>query len=467
MSQGLKCLFNELLDLEHKPLTRQSLGRIKRIKENYIKIYKNLPIKTFQVYFDDYISFLDLYRKIKSYKVVQTTIQVVVPQQRRRSEQFQIKFPLYTTFQFRDDSELKVRFPIVIRVMDINFLYKRRPLALKWYDMATFDFNIAFKLNNLTSTKVKDIEQFLSLLKIYHDALRAEDRATLIAFVCSAKILEEAKVRFGSIVPETYAELETILFTNVLSLETEEELLKRINNAKQGKRNLKDFAAYLADLANRLGAVMMRTNPALQRVTVQATCSKLALTQFKSFCHDEVKLVLAAARPATLDDALAVATASNLDGAPNAQNGVFAFQGNSNNRKKNYSNGNRNFNFNRQNSNWNANRSNSRGGSGNYNQSSNYNQNTQYRNNSNYNQNRNFNPNPGQHRNNNNNNYNNNRGTNQGNNRGYNNNFNNQQNNRGNGFNQRNNWSRNVNTAETENQQQQASNVHTMNGQGN
>lgn len=39
----------------------------------------------------------------------------------------------------------------------------------------------------------------------------------------------------------------------------------------------------------------------------------MALTQFKTNCHEELKLLLAAARPDTLEKALEIATASNLD----------------------------------------------------------------------------------------------------------------------------------------------------------
>lgn len=183
-------------------------------------------------------------------------------------------------------------------------------------NMANFDFSTGLRLDELTSTKAVDIESFIDVASCYHDTLSEAGQLSLVKFLVAAKIKKEAKTRFGITVPTTLEELKKTLRTKVLAAETEDELLAKLHNARQGKRNLQDFARYLGDLASRLAAAMVKKmeNPTVsQSDTVKQTCQKLALVQFKTTCHEEVKVVLAAARPNSLDEALEVATASNLD----------------------------------------------------------------------------------------------------------------------------------------------------------
>ena len=182
--------------------------------------------------------------------------------------------------------------------------------------MANFDFSVGLRLDELSSTRAADISSFIDLVTCYHDTLSSEARKELIRFLVAAKIKKEAKVRLGSEKPTTLEELKGVLFGKVLAAETEEEILAKLQTARQGRRSLAEFTNYLSDLAERLAAAMGRkyTDPSgIQRQTVQETCKKLALAQFKTSCHEEVKLVVAAARPNTLEEALTVATASNFD----------------------------------------------------------------------------------------------------------------------------------------------------------
>lgn len=252
-------------------------------------------------------------------------------------------------------------------------LYTPRPLAIT-YDMANFDFATALKLTELSSTKAADINSFLELVTCYHDTLGQQARAALINFI-KHKIKGEAKVRFGNAQPSTLQELTTVLYTNVLAAETEEELLAKILSARQGKRNLKDFVAYLADLSSRLSATMIK-NSSLEgqssKQAVRLTCDKIILRQFKTHCHEEVKLVLAASRAATLDEALAVASASNLGNQHSSVN--FVRYHNRQHQNMNYKKKPNNYNNNSYRPN-------------------NYNPNRNFNNNANFNRNFNFNQN--------------------------------------------------------------------------
>ena len=206
-------------------------------------------------------------------------------------------------------------FPIIIPRESLSPLFGNKLQSLT-YPMASFDFGIALKLDELTSTKAADIATFIGIIKCYYDTLSDDGRTALINFVVAAKIKAEARVRFGAETPTSLSELEKVLYEKVLAAETEEELINKLHNVKQGKRSLKDYAAVLSDLSVRLAAVMARKSKVESKEgkkIVKETCEKLALNQFRTFCHDEVKLILAAAQPTTLDEALAVATASNLD----------------------------------------------------------------------------------------------------------------------------------------------------------
>ena len=245
--------------------------------------------------------------------------------------------------------------------------------------MANFDFGIALKLDELKSTKATDVASFLELTKCYHETLNEAGKTALIKFLQAGKIKGEAKIRYGSTRAETLEQLKDNLYRNVLAAETEEEILTKIQSAKQGKRPLKEFASYLADLTERLTAAMIRQQHHTteeQRAATQAACGTIALNQFKKYCHDEVKVLLAAAQPKTLDEALAVATSSGLDGPTHTayftnqyrQNGNQRYrhnnnrnsgQPNGNRRNDNNSNNSRNGNNSNNNDNWRRNGSNS------------------------------------------------------------------------------------------------------------
>lgn len=180
--------------------------------------------------------------------------------------------------------------------------------------MAAFDFNIGFKLPELSSSKATDVNTFLAAIKVYHDSLSADGKTMLINFVLAAKILKEAKTRLGTTKVESFEQLKTACLSKILAAETAEEVTRKIRDSFQGRRSVQDYASHLQQLAARLAATMSKATPTLDEATTIHNCEQLALSQFKIGCKEELRLVVAAARPTTLDDAVAVASSSNLEG---------------------------------------------------------------------------------------------------------------------------------------------------------
>lgn len=322
----LNSYYTQLIQYRGKPLTRSALLHIELLKESYKSEYQKLENRHLSLYFENFVNFITLYKELTKTPILAPTTRTTSVS---RSQPLVCHRASSVPLQLQVNS-LLLRTPLCFQISRdlllshfrqyfLHFLYTPRPLALpspeQKIEMANFDFNTGLKLHELSSTRAADIQSFLDLVKCYHDTLSAESQTSLIAFLRAAKITGEAKIRLGSVEPNSLQDLQTALFTNVLAAETEEELLTKLGQARQGRRSLKDFASYLADLSSRLTSAMMRGKnlPETARATVKITCDAMALRQFKNSCHEEVKLVLAASRVKTLDEALAVATSSNLD----------------------------------------------------------------------------------------------------------------------------------------------------------
>ena len=98
--------------------------------------------------------------------------------------------------------------------------------------MASFDFNIAMKLEELTSTNIKKVNDFLTVIEFYHDTLTITDQTKLIKFIVSVKIRGEAKVRLGVGI-NTLETLKEAALTKIVALESLEVLQQQLLNCRQ------------------------------------------------------------------------------------------------------------------------------------------------------------------------------------------------------------------------------------------
>lgn len=373
---------------------KEEFSRFAPTYENY-KRNKNRTLKdsTAKKHMNNLILFNnDVYKKINTEKILDL-------------EGAQLEWAKIRKELLEISEWLKINIDLEEKLANIK-LYKLFEIDGDETNMAAFDLNLAFKLEALKSTESRKIIEFVAQAEFMYNEFDSEGKEKFIKFLTSCKIIGEAKVRLGHTVPTTFVDLKNQLLSKVLARETSEQIQEEIARSRQGYGTLAEFATKLEDLADRLASAMIRETNITeggQQETVRETCRKVALGQFKKTCHEEVKVVVAAARPQTLDEALAVASASNLDPAPRAQINTFRgqnYRGRGNYRGRNNNNnyrgnGRGRGNYRGRNNNY---RGNGRGKNHNNNQNKNQNSQNNNRNNSNsYNGNNNNNS----HRNNN------------------------------------------------------------------
>lgn len=181
-----------------------------------------------------------------------------------------------------------------------------------------FKFETGLKLPELHGTDAQEITSFFRRVECYHDLLNTQGQGELVRFLVKYKVCGQAYTRLGEADDiTTLAELQRRCMTNVAVNESSEKLFRELILARQNRKSLVEFAGYLEKLAKRFAECQIReighTTADAQRVT-RTNARKLALFQFKEGCHDEVKLILKANDPGSLEDALKIAEASNLDG---------------------------------------------------------------------------------------------------------------------------------------------------------
>lgn len=244
-----------------------------------------------------------------------------------------------------------------------------------------FAFNVASKLEPLTGCTPEKINEFLSTIEFYDTELSAAGKIKLIKFVVYTKIKGEAKVRLGQEVPTTFKELQQACYNKILADESVDELQKRLLSARQSRYSLQAYTAHLSNLAERLACATIKKKKLTGEAAEGARkmCREMALTQFKFNCHKEVKVVVQSAMPDTLEDALQLAAASNLDAPPASMYHIqrnrrqFASNNRQNqpSRQQNYNNNNWQNNG-RNNGSWQT-TGNNNSGQNNYNSRQNYN----------------------------------------------------------------------------------------------
>ena len=102
------------------------------------------------------------------------------------------------------------------------------------------------------------------------------------------------------------------------SVETAESLHTKLTTGRQGRQPQSSFVEDLDLLAAKITNLEIKeqnlTDPAAQ-AAIRSTIKRQALMAFKKGVHDEYKAVIEAARPATLEEALAITTSAGVNQA--------------------------------------------------------------------------------------------------------------------------------------------------------
>jgi Zinc knuckle len=178
--------------------------------------------------------------------------------------------------------------------------------------MANFSYGDAKHLPELKevskdSTKIRD---FLATIRAYHEELSPEGRVRLITFVKNAKILGIAKTKFGPGADVlTLAQLEETLYARCGTKETFESLKEQLEGLKM-KETLEGMVEEINELSNRLAAIEVQRLGAASATVVNEIVQRDALRLFKKKVPEQLKAVIEAARPGTIEEALTVASAA-------------------------------------------------------------------------------------------------------------------------------------------------------------
>lgn len=174
-----------------------------------------------------------------------------------------------------------------------------------------FDLRLASGIAPLSKTTLYAVDRFLKEIKFYYDTLSAEGQIQLIKYIKACKIEGQAAIKTGDFSGVTFNDLEDIVRRRVLTTELSGQLQQRIMSSFQGKHSLQEYVEFLKDLGTRYARSLAGTPEELEGT--RKIVEKMVLNQFIMGCHYVVKPVVVAARPNTIEEALQVALASNMD----------------------------------------------------------------------------------------------------------------------------------------------------------
>lgn len=191
--------------------------------------------------------------------------------------------------------------------------------------MADFKFETGLKLPTLVDDcDIVAVRDFLDVIESYHEVLNAAGKTALISFILKNRLQGKAKTRVGQQTANTFAELKEVLLTTLGVKETIESLNSKLSTLRQGKKSLTEYVEELDLTALKLANLQVKALGLTEDIAVKAvnqTIRQQALMSFKRGVHDELKTVIEANQPKSLEDALAVATSANV----NTQASMFYF----------------------------------------------------------------------------------------------------------------------------------------------
>lgn len=187
---------------------------------------------------------------------------------------------------------------------------------IDWYrrTMSNFDINIAQKIAPISEAKDVNVRDFLDEVESYHDMLNQNGKTALIAYIFKSKVKGQVKTKIGDLTVETFDHLKTALNSRVRPENTQDKLYRKLVCSSQGKYSLTQYATHLEALTDQMSALFIQSNAVqveAEKRQVTTTFKMLSLLQFKLGVHDKYKTLLDAAKPTTLGEALATASASS------------------------------------------------------------------------------------------------------------------------------------------------------------
>lgn len=215
--------------------------------------------------------------------------------------------------------ELKEKFEQSYNVLDKIIQRKIDKILkadLQTNNMASFDIQIALKVIPEFQGDTKDLNNFLNLVEFVHDDLKdATEKGKLIKFILRTRLSEKVKNKLSIVTPPTdFTSLRNVLQdifrVNKTPLKIQSELAK----LSQGNRTVKDFASHIEDLVSQLNSLQIAEQGETHREIIAKLNDQIGLNSFKSGLHENIKNIVFAASPKTLQEAVRTASEAEVVG---------------------------------------------------------------------------------------------------------------------------------------------------------
>lgn len=153
----------------------------------------------------------------------------------------------------------------------------------------------------------KDLDNFLNLIKLYHDQLKVAEQAKLITLILAVKISNCVRSKISlEETPDTFRKLKELLNKIFQSKRSVLEIQSELFNAKQ-TGSIENFIAKIESLVNELNAVQKKNLIDADAKTIHQLSDQLALNAFKNGLMEKLKPTVLASRPKNLLEAVETA----------------------------------------------------------------------------------------------------------------------------------------------------------------
>ncbi|KAL5275510.1 hypothetical protein ACFFRR_001402 [Megaselia abdita] len=197
-----------------------------------------------------------------------------------------------------------------------------------------FDFSTVFKIIPEFDGEFKNFTNFLNIVEYVCNTLKDDSKPKLLEFVIKTKISEKVRARLiGCATPQTFKEFKDIFSKIVKSNKTSLNIQSDLLRVKQGIRSIVDYSSQIESLVSELNNIQI----AQQGIEFQSVIIKLndeiGLNAFKVGLNDKLKPIIYAARPATLQEAVSIASEADIPCQESAKVMAFNYSKTSNKSK--------------------------------------------------------------------------------------------------------------------------------------
>lgn len=200
-------------------------------------------------------------------------------------------------------------------------------------NMADFKIIEANKILPEFDGNLTKLTNFLNLTEYICETLKEEEKAKLLNFIINTKLSDTVRNKIAiETKPKTFLEFKN-LFTKIFkSNRTPLNIQTELINLKQTNLNITTYASTIEKLTFELNNALTLNKDANTKKITNDINDQLALNIFKQGLNEPIKSIIFAAKPASLQDAIQLASEAN---ASQQSSQVFNYRSNT---RYNYNN---------------------------------------------------------------------------------------------------------------------------------